>query len=118
MQEVVKKEIIKWLDVGAVYAISDSSWTSPVQCVPKKEGMAVATDDMNEFIPTRTIPFGLCNALATFQRCIVAIFMEMVNDYLEDFMDDFSVVGDSFDYCLANLDKELTRCEETNLVLN
>ncbi|XP_070054300.1 uncharacterized protein [Nicotiana tomentosiformis] len=36
MQEVVKKEIIKWLDAGVFYFISDSSWTSPVQCVPKK----------------------------------------------------------------------------------
>ena len=36
MKEVVKKEIIKWLDAGIIYPISDSSWVSPVQCVPKK----------------------------------------------------------------------------------
>ncbi|WP_369010581.1 reverse transcriptase domain-containing protein, partial [Klebsiella pneumoniae] len=54
----------------------------------------------------------------TFQRCMMAIFKDMVEDYLEVFMDDFSVVGDSFDDCLANLDKVLARCEETNLVLN
>ncbi|XP_070032946.1 uncharacterized protein [Nicotiana tomentosiformis] len=36
MQEIVKKEIIKWLDAGVVYPISDSSWTSPVQYVLKK----------------------------------------------------------------------------------
>ncbi|XP_070007575.1 uncharacterized protein [Nicotiana sylvestris] len=55
MQEVVKKEVIKWLDVGVVYPISDSSWTSPVQCVPKKGGMIVVTNANNELIPTRTV---------------------------------------------------------------
>ncbi|XP_070043275.1 uncharacterized protein [Nicotiana tomentosiformis] len=54
MQDVLKKEIIKWLDVGVVYPISDSSWTSPVQCVPKKGGITVVTNDKNELIPTRT----------------------------------------------------------------
>ena len=38
MQEVVKKEIIKWLDLGVIYPIADSSWVCPVQCVPKKGG--------------------------------------------------------------------------------
>ncbi|XP_070035004.1 uncharacterized protein [Nicotiana tomentosiformis] len=55
MQEVVKKEIVKWLDTGVVHLISDSSWTSPVQCVPKKGGMTVVTNEKNELIPTRTI---------------------------------------------------------------
>ncbi|GJV38573.1 reverse transcriptase domain-containing protein [Tanacetum coccineum] len=66
----------------------------------------------------RRMPFGLCNAPATFQRCMTAIFYDMVEDFMEVFMDDFSVFGNSFDYCLANLDKMLSRCEETNLVLN
>ncbi|XP_070041436.1 uncharacterized protein [Nicotiana tomentosiformis] len=48
----------------------------------------------------------------------MAIFTDMIEDYIEVFMDDFSIVGDSFDNCLANLDKVLARCEETNLVLN
>ncbi|XP_070025898.1 uncharacterized protein [Nicotiana sylvestris] len=52
MQEVVKKEVIKWLDAGVVYPISDSSWTSPVQCVPKNGGMTVVTNANNELIPT------------------------------------------------------------------
>ncbi|XP_070013559.1 uncharacterized protein [Nicotiana sylvestris] len=55
MQEVVKKEVIKWLDVEVVYPISDSSWTSLVQCVPKKGGMIVVTNDNNELIPTRIV---------------------------------------------------------------
>nr|GEU44264.1 hypothetical protein [Tanacetum cinerariifolium] len=50
--------------------------------------------------------FGLCNALATFQRCMTAIH-DMVEDFMEVFMDDFSVFGNSFDWCLNNLDKML-----------
>ncbi|GJT90109.1 DNA-directed DNA polymerase [Tanacetum coccineum] len=66
----------------------------------------------------RRMSFGLCNALATFQRCMTEIFHDMVEDFMEVFMDDFSVFGNSFDCCLANLDRMLARCEETNLVLN
>ena len=66
----------------------------------------------------RRMPFGLCNALGTFQRCMMAIFSDMVEKTIEIFMDDFSVMGNSFDNCLANLRVVLTRCEETNLVLN
>ena len=51
----------------------------------------------------RRMPFGLCNAPATFQRCMMAIFSDMVEDITEIFMDDFSVFGTSFDYCLHNL---------------
>ncbi|KAL5575276.1 hypothetical protein UlMin_016975 [Ulmus minor] len=193
MKEVVKKEIIKWLDAGIIYPISDSSWVSPVQCVPKKGGMTVVENVKNELIPTRVVigwricmdyrrlnnntrkdhfpllfidqmldrlarrkyycfldgysgynqiviapedqhkttftcpygmfafrrmPFGLCNAPATFQRCMMAIFTKMVEHFVEVFMDDFSVFGDSFGLCLENLAKVLKRCEETNLVLN
>ncbi|GJX31380.1 reverse transcriptase domain-containing protein [Tanacetum coccineum] len=49
---------------------------------------------------------------------MTAIFHDMVEDFMEVFMDDFSVFGNSFDRCLANLDRILARCEETNLVLN
>ncbi|GJS29667.1 reverse transcriptase domain-containing protein [Tanacetum coccineum] len=49
---------------------------------------------------------------------MTAIFHDMVEDFMEVFMDDFLVFGNSFDCCLANLDRMLTRCEETNLVLN
>jgi hypothetical protein len=64
------------------------------------------------------MPFGLCNAPATFQRCMSAIFHGFCEEIVEVFMDDFSVYGTSFDNCLHNLDKVLQRCEETNLVLN
>ncbi|GJT32454.1 reverse transcriptase domain-containing protein [Tanacetum coccineum] len=49
---------------------------------------------------------------------MTAIFHDMVEDFMEVFMDDFSIFGNSFDKCLNNLDKMLGRCEETNLVLN
>ena len=52
MKEVVKKEIIKWLDARIIYLISDSVWVSPIQCVPKKGGITVVTNDKNELIPT------------------------------------------------------------------
>ncbi|KAJ9535162.1 hypothetical protein OSB04_un001759 [Centaurea solstitialis] len=193
MKEVVKKEILKWLDAGIIFPIASSSWVSPVQCVPKKGGFTVIANDKNELIPTRVVsgwricmdyrklnkatqkdhfplpfmdqmldrlagkeyycfldgysgynqiailpedqekttftcpygtfafkrmPFGLCNAPATFQRCMMSIFSDMLEKSIEIFMDDFSVYGSSFDNCLENLEKGLERCEETDLVLN
>ncbi|GKD91694.1 reverse transcriptase domain-containing protein, partial [Tanacetum coccineum] len=64
------------------------------------------------------MPFGLYNALGTFQRCMMAIFHDMIEETMEVFMDNFSVFGDSFSSRLSNLDKMLKRCEDTNLVLN
>ncbi|KAM1127936.1 hypothetical protein ACFX2B_037438 [Malus domestica] len=193
MMEVVKKEIIKLLDCGVVYPISDSRWVSPIQCVPKKSGVTVVANAENELAPQRIqtgwrvcidyrklnattrkdhfplpfidqmlerlvgyafycfldgysgynqiviapedqekttftcpfgtfayrrMPFGLCNAPATFQRCMMSIFSDYVEKIIEVFMDDFSVFGDSFDSCLHNLRLILKRCVETNLVLN
>ncbi|GKB31589.1 reverse transcriptase domain-containing protein [Tanacetum coccineum] len=193
IHEVIKKEVIKLLEAGLIYPISDSPWVSPVHCVPKKGGITVIENDDNELIPTRLItgwrvcidyrklndatrkdhfplpfmdqmlerlagneyycfldgfsgyfqipidpkdqekttftcpygtfayrrmPFGLCNAPGTFQRCMMAIFHDMIEETMEVFMDDFSVFGDSFSSCLSHLDKMLKRCEDTNLVLN
>ncbi|KAH9763009.1 hypothetical protein KPL70_001028 [Citrus sinensis] len=193
MKEVVRTEVLKLLDAGIIYPISDSSWVSPVQVVPKKSGVTVVTNADNELIPTRVttgwrvcidyrklnsvtrkdhfplpfidqmldrlaghefycfldgysgynqipiapkdqekttftcpfgtfayrrMPFGLCNAPATFQRCMLSIFSDMVERFLEVFMDDFSVFGDSFDQCLHHLTLVLQRCVEKNLVLN
>ena len=64
------------------------------------------------------MPFGLCNAPATFQRCMTAIFSDFCEKIVEVFMDEFSVYGKSFDDCLRNLDRVLQRCEQTNLILN
>ncbi|XP_062017928.1 uncharacterized protein LOC133734314 [Rosa rugosa] len=193
MKEVVKKEVIKLLDCGIIYPISDSKWVSPVQVVPKKSGITVVKNEQNELVPQRTVtghrvcidyrklntttrkdhfplpfidqmlerlaghsfycfldgysgynqiaiahedqekttftcpfgtfayrklPFGLCNAPGTFQRCMLAIFSDYIEKIIEVFMDDFSVFGMSFDDCLHNLDLILKRCIETNLVLN
>nr|XP_009789506.1 PREDICTED: uncharacterized protein LOC104237117 [Nicotiana sylvestris] len=146
MQEVVNKEIIKWLDAGVVYPIADSSWDHfPM---PFNDQMLdrlarrsfycfldgyfgynqinIALEDQEK--TTFTCPYGtfaficmqfrLCNTPATFQRCMMSIFPDMVEDFLEVFVDDFSVVDDSFEHCLDNLRQVLKRCEETNLVLN
>ncbi|GJS15197.1 reverse transcriptase domain-containing protein [Tanacetum coccineum] len=148
VQDIMKAEIVKLLNAGLIYAISDSPWVSPIHVVPKKEGITVATNNDNELVLTRTVtgilpiplapedqekttftcpygtftyrrmPFGLCNAPSTFQRCVTAIFHDMCKDFMEVFMYDFFIFGNSFDSCLNNLSKMLARCEETNLVLN
>ena len=52
-------------------------------------------------------PFGLCNAPATFQRCMTTIFADYVESIMKVFMEDFSVYGTSFNHCLHNLHKVL-----------
>ncbi|XP_019177862.1 PREDICTED: uncharacterized protein LOC109173058 [Ipomoea nil] len=193
MKEVVRAEVLKLLDSGIIYPISDSKWVSPVHVVPKKSGITVVTNDKNELIPTRIVTgwrmcidyrklnvatkkdhfplpfidqmlerlaghayycfldgfqgyfqipitpedqekttftcpfgtfayrrmsFGLCNAPATFQRCMMSIFSDMIERYVEVFMDDFSLFGDSFDDCLAHLASVLERCVKMNLTLS
>nr|GEW46153.1 retrovirus-related Pol polyprotein from transposon 17.6 [Tanacetum cinerariifolium] len=66
----------------------------------------------------KRMPFGLCNAPGTFQRCMMAIFHDMTKQTMEVFMDDFSVFGNSFLTCLTNLEKMLKRCKDTKLALN
>nr|GEW18974.1 reverse transcriptase domain-containing protein [Tanacetum cinerariifolium] len=53
--EVIKKEVIKLLDAGMIYLISDSPWISPIHCVPKKGGITVVKNENNELIPTRLL---------------------------------------------------------------
>ncbi|KAG8485946.1 hypothetical protein CXB51_020224 [Gossypium anomalum] len=148
MKDIVKKEIIKWLDAGIIYPISDSSWRICIdyrklnkatrkdhfplpfldQMLDRLAGrdyycfldgysgynqITVAPKDQHKTTFTypygifafRRMPFGLCNAPATFQRCMMSIFTDMVEKYLEVFMDDFSVFEDTYDDCLANLAK-------------
>ncbi|RDY04562.1 Retrovirus-related Pol polyprotein, partial [Mucuna pruriens] len=62
--------------------------------------------------------FGLCYAPSTFQCCMTSIFSDLLQDCMEVFMDDFMVYAELFDACLENLYKVLTRCIDTNLVLN
>ena len=61
------------------------------------------------------MPFGLCNSPATFQRCMISIFSNLVEQCMEIFMNDFSVFGCSLDNCLTNLEKFLKRYREKNL---
>ena len=63
----------------------------------------------------RRMPFDLCNAPATFQRCMESIFSDFVEKIIEVFMDNFTVFGDSFDDCLFNLTLILKQCIETTL---
>nr|GEX97503.1 reverse transcriptase domain-containing protein [Tanacetum cinerariifolium] len=148
IHEVIKKEVIKLLDVGMIYPISDSPWVSPIHCVPKKGRITIAENKNNELIPTRLViewrvcidyrklndatpkdhfplpfmdqimPFGLCNAPRTFQRCMMVIFHYTIEKTMEVFMDDFLIFGDSFSSFLPHLDTMLQRCKDTNLVLN
>nr|GFA38452.1 DNA-directed DNA polymerase [Tanacetum cinerariifolium] len=103
IHDVSKKGVIKLLDDGMIYPISDSPWVSPIHCMPKKGGMIVVANENNELILT---------------RCMIAIFHDMIEKTMEAFMNDFSIFGDSFSSCLTNLDKILKRCEDKNLVLN
>ncbi|GJW53385.1 reverse transcriptase domain-containing protein [Tanacetum coccineum] len=66
----------------------------------------------------RRMPFGLCNAPGTFQRCMMVIFHDMIEKTMEVIMDDFLVFGNSFETCLSLLEKMLKRREDINLCLN
>ncbi|RVW47811.1 Retrovirus-related Pol polyprotein from transposon 17.6 [Vitis vinifera] len=141
LQEVVRTEVLKLLQAGIIYPISDSPWVSPTQVVPKKSGITVVQNEKGEEIATRLtsgageslwpsfycfldgysgyfqieidvedqekttftcpfgtyayrrMPFGLCNAPATFQRCMLSIFSDMVERIMEVFMDDITIYG-------------------------
>jgi hypothetical protein len=62
--------------------------------------------------------FGLCNASASFQSCMMVIFSDLIEKVMEVFMDDFSIYGKTFEDCFVNLDKVLKRCQMADLVLN
>jgi len=64
------------------------------------------------------MPFDLRHAPASFQRCMISIFSNMIEQRIEVFMDNSFVFGSSFDDCLANLTRVLQRCREKNLTLS
>ena len=66
----------------------------------------------------RRIPFRLCNALATFQRCMMSMFSNLVEGVMEIFMDDFTIYGSNFEHYLQNLRTLLHWCQDKNLALN
>ncbi|RVW59363.1 hypothetical protein CK203_109359 [Vitis vinifera] len=100
----------------------DSLWVSPTQVVPKKSGITVIQNEKGEEVSTvlpqdgGRMPFGLCNAPATFQRCMLSIFSDMVEHIMEVFMDDITVYGGSYKECLLHLEAVLQRCIEKDLV--
>jgi len=53
MQEVVRTKVIKLLDAGIIYPISDSKWMSPIHVVPKRAGLTVVENKEGELVPTR-----------------------------------------------------------------
>nr|GEY65634.1 reverse transcriptase domain-containing protein [Tanacetum cinerariifolium] len=114
IHDVIKKEVEKLLDAGLIYPISDSPWI-PID--PKDQEKTTFICPYGTFAYKR-MQFGLCNAPGTFQRCMMAIFHDMIEQTMEVFMDDFSVFGNSFSTCLTNLEKMLKRCEDTKLALN
>ncbi|RVW76984.1 Transposon Ty3-I Gag-Pol polyprotein [Vitis vinifera] len=141
LQEVVRTEVLKLLQAGIIYPISDSPWVSPTQVVPKKSGITVVQNEKGKKLlhaslqvlervsghpfycfldgysgyfqieidvedqekttftcpfgtyAYRRMPFGLCNAPATFQRCMLSIFSDMVERIMEVFMDDITIYG-------------------------
>ena len=66
----------------------------------------------------KRIPFSLCNEPATFQRCVLSIFSDMVESIMEVYKDDITIYGGTFEECLTNLETVLHRCIEKNLVHN
>ena len=88
-----------------------------IAIAPKDQEKATFTCPYGKFA-FRWMPLRLCNAPGTFQRYMMAIFLDMVEKTIEVFMDEFPVLGNSFDNFLENLRSVLVRCEETNLVLN
>jgi hypothetical protein len=55
MKEVVKKEVLKLLDAGIIYPVSDSKWVSPTQVVPKKSGVTVVENEKGALVPTKVV---------------------------------------------------------------
>nr|GEX98471.1 reverse transcriptase domain-containing protein [Tanacetum cinerariifolium] len=84
---------------------------------PKDQEKTIFTCPYRTFA-YRRMPFGLCNAPGKFQRCMMAIFHDVIEKTIEVFMDDFSVFRNSFQTYLSHLEKMLKRCEDTNLCLN
>nr|GEU69565.1 hypothetical protein [Tanacetum cinerariifolium] len=93
IHEVIKKEVIKLLDAGMIYPISDSPWTDFLVTFKSQLTHPTRKKPLSpvpmEHLLIAECPFGLCNAPGTFQRCMMAIFHDMIEKTMEVFMDDF-----------------------------
>lgn len=81
-----------------------------IQITPEGQDKTTFTCPWGTFV-YRVLPFGLCSALTTFQRLVLAIFIDL--ECVEIYMDDFSVFGDSFHEALNILEKVIFRCQES-----
>ena len=88
-----------------------------IKIAPQDQDKTTFTSPWGTFA-YRALPFGLCNAPATFQRPVIGIFSDMLNDFLEIFMADFTPYGVAFEDALCNLEKVLKRCIEAHLALS
>ncbi|RDY05406.1 hypothetical protein CR513_10775, partial [Mucuna pruriens] len=86
------------------YFLNGFSGYMKIHIAPKDQHKTTFTCPFGTFAYTR-MPFGLCNAPSTFQRCMMSIFSDLLQDCMEVFMDDFTVYAESFDACLNNLSK-------------
>ncbi|RVW58019.1 Retrovirus-related Pol polyprotein from transposon opus [Vitis vinifera] len=99
LQEVVRAKVLKLLQAGIIYPISDSPWVSPTQVVLKKSGIIVVQMKKEKKLLHASLQknaFGLCNAPATFQIFMLSIFSDMVERIMEVFMDDITIYGGIF----------------------
>eukprot|EP00253_Pinus_taeda_P007729 PITA_07729 len=88
-----------------------------IKIAPQDQDKTTFTSPWGTFA-YRVLPFGLCNAPTTFQRAVIGIFSDMINDSLEIFMDDFTPYGTTFEDALQNLEKVLKRCIEAHIALS
>jgi len=99
------------------YFLDGYSGYNQIPIAPEDQEKTMFTCPFVTFAYCRT-PFFLCNAPAIFQRCMLSLFSDMVEFFLEIFMGEFSVYGDFFDQCLHHLELMLKRCTKKNLTLN
>jgi hypothetical protein len=88
-----------------------------IKIAPQDQDKTTFTSPWGTF-SYRVLPFGLCNAPTTFQRAVIGIFSDMINDSMEILMDDFTPYGVSFEKALKNLEKVLKRCIQSHLSLS
>nr|GEY83144.1 reverse transcriptase domain-containing protein [Tanacetum cinerariifolium] len=111
-------QMLERLAINEYYCFLDGfSGYFQIPIDPKDQEKTTFTCPYKTFAYKR-MPFRLCNAPRTFQRCMMAIFHDMIEQTMELFMEDFSVFGNSFSTRLTNLEKMLKRCEDTKLALN
>ncbi|RDX96975.1 hypothetical protein CR513_20305, partial [Mucuna pruriens] len=99
----------KLLGKSHYYFLDGFSGCMQIHIAPEDQHKTTFTYPFSTFAYT-CMPFGLCNAPSTFQRCMITIFSNLLQDCMEVFMDDFIVYADAFEACLSNLSKVLKRC--------